>query len=266
LIHCGEYTLFIANYYGEQSMVRQAAQVLELLEFFAQIKRPASLAEISETLEWPRSSTFNLLTTLKSLGYLYEPLPKGGVYPSPRWWELVEAIRSGEPPSTDMENLLEFLAQTTGETTALAAPNASQVMFVGVRESHYPVRYTTQIGNCVPTHATAAGRALLSQRSPSERLALLRRAEYIRYTRHTLMTPEDIEAEIERSIERGWFLGNEDYSPGLMGVALALPMPARHYALLISGPVDRLKSRTEEIVNLMFTAVRDILGVDLKRR
>jgi IclR family acetate operon transcriptional repressor len=35
-------------------MVRQAAQVLELLEFFAQIKRPASLAEISETLDWAR--------------------------------------------------------------------------------------------------------------------------------------------------------------------------------------------------------------------
>ncbi|NKJ48530.1 hypothetical protein CIC12_17650 [Burkholderia sp. SG-MS1] len=245
-------------------MVRQAAQVLELLEFFAQIKRPASLAEISETLDWPRSSTHNLLTTLKSLGYLYEPRPKGGVYPSPRWWELVEAIRSGETPSVEMENLLEFLANATGETTALAAPNAGQVMFVGVRESANPIRYTTQIGNCVPMHATAAGRALLSQRSAAERLALLRRADYIRYTPHTLMNPDDIEAEIERSIKKGWFLGNEEYSPGLMGVALALPMPARHYALLISGPVERLKSRTNDIATLMITAVRDFLGVDLK--
>lgn len=245
-------------------MVRQAAQVLELLEFFAQIKRPASLAEISETLEWPRSSTHNLLTTLKSLGYLYEPRPKGGVYPSPRWWELVEIIRSGETQSVEMENLLEFLANATGETTALAAPNAGQVMFVGVRESANPIRYTTQVGNCVPMHATAAGRALLSQRAVADRLALLRRAEYIRYTPHTLMNPDDIEAEIERSIKKGWFVGYEEYSPGLMGVALALPMPARHYALLISGPVERLKSRTEEIAALMIKAVRDILGVDLR--
>jgi IclR family acetate operon transcriptional repressor len=118
----------------------------------------------------------------------------------------------------------------------------------------------------VPMHATAAGRALLSQRTVGERLALLGRAEYIRYTRHTLMNPDDIEAEIELSIKRGWFLGNEEYSPGLMGVALALPMPARHYALLISGPVDRLQSRAEEIANLMLKAVRDILGIDLKQK
>jgi IclR family acetate operon transcriptional repressor len=246
-------------------MVRQAAQVLELLEFFAQIKRPASLAEISETLDWPRSSTFNLLGTLKSLGYLYEPRPKGGVYPSPRWWELVEAIRSGETPSIEMEGLLGFLAEKTGETTALAAPNAGQVVFIGVKESSNPIRYTTQVGNCVPINATAAGRALLSQRPPAERLAVLRRAEYIRYTPSTLMDPDEIEREIEVSIKRGWFLGIEEFSPGLMGVALALPMPARHYALLVSGPVERLKPRVDEVLDLMFSAVRDMLGIDLGR-
>jgi IclR family transcriptional regulator, acetate operon repressor len=245
------------------SMVRQAAQVLELLEFFAQIKRPAALAEIAETLNWPRSSTFNLLSTLKSLGYLYEPRPKAGVYPSPRWAELLEAIRVGDTPPLEMEGLLDYLVSATAETAALAAPNAGQAMFVGVRESPYPVRFTTQVGNCVPLHATAAGRALLSQRPRAERLALLRRAEYIHYTAKTLTTPDDVEAEIERSVQQGWFLGIEEYSPGLMGIALALPLAGRHYALLVSGPTDRLGSRVQEVVDLMRGAVRKILGVDV---
>jgi IclR family acetate operon transcriptional repressor len=249
-----------------KSMVKQAAQVLELLEFFARCKRPASLAEISETLDWPRSSTFNLLSTLKSLGYLYEPRPKGGVYPSPRWWELVEAIRSGETPSEAMETLLEHLASVTGETTMLTAPNAAQVVFIGVKESRNPIRYATQVGNCVPMHATAAGRALLSQRPAAERMAFLRKAEYVQYTPTTLSTPDDVEAEIQRSVERGWFLGNEEYSPGLMGIALPLPMPPRHFALLISGPTERMRPRVQEIVHLMHTAVREILSIDLQTR
>jgi IclR family acetate operon transcriptional repressor len=245
-------------------MVKQAAQVLELLEFFAKSRRPATLAEISETLNWPRSSTFNLLATLKSLGYLYEPRPKGGVYPSPRWWELAEAIRSGETPSEAMETLLEYLARATGETTMLTAPNAGQVVFIAVKESVNPIRYTAQVGHCVPIHATAVGRALLSQRPPADRASLLRRAEYVQYTPNTLGNPDAVEAEIQHSLERGWFLGNEEYSPGLMGIALPLPMPPRHFALLISGPVERLRPRIDEIVQIMRTAVRDILDIDLK--
>lgn len=244
-------------------MIRQAAQVLELLEFFAQIKRPAALAEISEALDWPRSSTFNMLSTLKSLGYLYEPRPKGGLYPSPRWYELLETIRTGDVPPVETERLLDHLVQTTAETAALAAPNGGQAMFVGVRESPYPIRYTTQTGHCVPLHATAAGRALLSLRPPAERRAALRRAEYVRYTEHTPMTADEVEADIEQSIRRGWFSSIEEYSPGLMGLALALPMPARHYALLVSGPTERLRSRIPEVVDIMRNAVREMLGIDL---
>lgn len=54
--------------------VKQAANVLDLLEFFARHKRPATLAEVAKAMEWPRSSTFNLLGTLASRGFLYEPL------------------------------------------------------------------------------------------------------------------------------------------------------------------------------------------------
>ncbi len=35
--------------------VKQAANVLDLIEFFAQHKRPAALAEIAKHFDWPRS-------------------------------------------------------------------------------------------------------------------------------------------------------------------------------------------------------------------
>ena len=66
-------------------IVRQAAYVLDLFEYFAQRRQPATLAEVAEHFGWPRSSTFNLLTTLSEKGYLYEPRPRAGYYPTPRW-------------------------------------------------------------------------------------------------------------------------------------------------------------------------------------
>ena len=52
-------------------IVRQAAHVLDLLEYFLHVKEPSNLADISVAMGWPRSSTFNLLTTLSQRGFLY---------------------------------------------------------------------------------------------------------------------------------------------------------------------------------------------------
>src|SRR3546814_5062662 len=58
-------------------IVRQAANALEILEYFARRLKPATPAEIAEDLGWPRSSTFKLVGTLASKGYLYEPRARG---------------------------------------------------------------------------------------------------------------------------------------------------------------------------------------------
>jgi len=78
-------------------IVRQAANVLEIMEFFAQVRKPATLAEIADHFGWPRSSTFNLLATLSEKGYLYEPRPRAGFYPTPRWLAMARMISEVEP-------------------------------------------------------------------------------------------------------------------------------------------------------------------------
>ena len=78
-------------------IVRQAANVLEIMEFFAQTRKPATLAEIADHFGWPRSSTFNLLATLSEKGYLYEPRPRAGFYPTPRLLTMAQMISEVEP-------------------------------------------------------------------------------------------------------------------------------------------------------------------------
>src|SRR5688572_28217006 len=64
--------------------VKQAANTLEILEYFARRLRPATPAELADDLEWPRSSTLNLVGTLVSKGFLHELGGRAGYYPSPR--------------------------------------------------------------------------------------------------------------------------------------------------------------------------------------
>lgn len=240
--------------------VKQAANVLELIEFFAQYRRPATLAEVSKHFEWPRSSTFNLLGTLAGRGYLYEPRARGGYYPSPKWLSLLQQIEGAEPVPEQFRTLLRSLSERTGETAVLAAVSGSQVVFVDAIESPQAIRYSASPGKLVPMHVTATGRALLSLLTPSDRASVLRRANFERYTPTTLMSVAAVEKEIELSLKRGWFEGNAEFTADLGGVAMPLTLPHRHFALLVAGPMFRIKMKSMELAKIIASEIEKYLG------
>lgn len=236
--------------------VKQVANVLELIEFFAQHRRPATLADIARHFSWPRSSTFNLLGTLASRGYLYEPSARGGYYPSPKWTALLQQIERAEPIPEAFKALLRALAERTGETAVLAATSGAWAVFVDTVESSNAIRYFAAPGKLVPLHVTATGRALLSLLPPADRASALRRATFERYTPTTLMSVAAVEAEIQRSLQRGWFEGNAELTADLGGVAMPLQVPHRHFALLVAGPMFRVKTRSSELARIISEEVR----------
>jgi DNA-binding IclR family transcriptional regulator len=231
--------------------VRQVVNVLELLEYFAERGRPASLAEISKHFSWPRSSTFNLLGTLVNRGYLYEPRAREGYYPSPSWLPLVQRIDRAAPVPTELQELIASLCSKTNETTVLAGISGMHAVFIATAESQQSIRYAAPVGKLVPIHATATGRALLSQLSEQERGAILRRSVFDRFTPTTLLSVDAVEKEIALSLQRGYFQGAGEYTHDLGGVALPLAVPNRHLALLVAGPVSRVRPRQEEILRIM---------------
>ena len=236
--------------------VKQAANVLDLIEFFAARRRPATLAEIARHFDWPRSSTHNLLGTLVGRGFLYEPQAREGYYPSPTWASLIAPIEAAQPIPTGLHELLLALVQETGETAALAATSGAYAQFVDAVESPHAVRYTAPTGKRIPLHVTATGRALLSQMSPEDRAQVLRKAAFERYTPTTLMSAAAVEKEIARSTALGWFQGNAEYTPELGGVAIPLGLSQRQFAVLIAGPMYRLRDRTDELVRTARKAIK----------
>ena len=240
--------------------VKQAANVLDLVEFFASHRKPASLAEIARHFDWPRSSTFNLLGTLASRGFLYEPKGRGSYYPSPLWGTLVQQIESADPIPQRLHHLLQALVEKTGETAVLAAASGVQAVFVDAVESPHAIRYTARPGKLIPLHVTATGRALLSQMAPADRATVLRRATFERYTKTTLMSVAAVEKEIRKSQERGWFEGNAEFTTDLGGVAMPLKLPHRQFAVLVAGPMFRLHTRVEELARVMAREIERCLA------
>src|SRR3546814_19342822 len=94
--------------------------------------------------------------------------------------------------------------QATGETVAISAPAGIFATFVDVVESMQPVRYFAKVGDRVPIHATSAGRALLSQMPPEERLRLSSTIDFVRSAPTTTDSPEAVARRLAEATALGW--------------------------------------------------------------
>ncbi len=235
--------------------VRQAANVLELLDWFARRRLPATLAEISDGLGWPRSSTFNLVGTLADAGFLYEPLARRGWYPTRRWLVLAQDVADAEPLPEGLHALALTIARATGETTAIGTTAGTWASLLDVVESTQAVRFFARVGDRIPIHASSLGRALLAQAGLAERRALYRKLEFERYSGTTPPSAEAVEQALSEAGVRGYHQSDSEYLPDLAGVSLPIPFPQRRLAVVVAGPVSRCLSRRAEIAQAMRAAI-----------
>ncbi len=136
-------------------LVKQISNLFALMDFFVRAKRPLSVRDIVDEFDWPRSSVFNTVSTMVEHGYLYQPVPRGGYYPTTKWMELARDISQSQPLPASVHELLVGLAHETGESLFLAAPEGSSVVFLDLVESTADIRFIAKVGQRLPIHLTA---------------------------------------------------------------------------------------------------------------
>lgn len=235
--------------------VKQIVNLFNLMELYARIRKPLSVREIVAEFGWPRSSAFNIVSTLVEEGYLYQPVSRGGYYPTSKWMELARGLADSQPLPESVHELLVELSAQTGETLFLAAPEGISVVFLDVVESSADIRFIASIGQRLPIHVTAAGRAIMSLYTPSERAATLKRIKYQPYEKDTFMTAESVEADILASAGRGWYVNMGIFAPGVAGIAVPFPVGERRNAIALGGPVSRISAQVDELGRFLLESI-----------
>jgi DNA-binding IclR family transcriptional regulator len=240
---------------GVTMLVKQAENTLSILEYFAEHRAPATVADLAQHFGWARSSTFNLVGTLAERGYLYEPRMRGSYYPTPRWLAMARRIAEAEPVPEALVRVIEQLTRDTGETAWIAGASGLHVVMLEVRESPQLLRYAAQVGTRLPIHVTGSGQALMALMAPAQRDALLGRIRYDAYNRNSPASADAVRAQIDEALARGWFMSASAYSSDLAGVALPVIIGAQNFAVTVAGPEARVLPRLPDLA----VAIRDAI-------
>jgi DNA-binding IclR family transcriptional regulator len=204
--------------------VKLVARTLELIELFAQERRPMPLTELAQGLGAPMSSCLALVRTLVARGYLYEVRRRAGYYPTPKLHALCGLIQSGDPWMERVRPQLAALRDAANETVMLGKIQDGAVLFLDMAESTHPVHYATRPGVRRPLHTSAVAKAILARLGSAERESILEDVGYERYTDRTLLTRQALLDEIERTAARGWAENAGESVADLTGLAVALDL------------------------------------------
>ncbi|WP_406829386.1 IclR family transcriptional regulator [Pedococcus sp. KACC 23699] len=224
---------------GVQSLERAFA----ILETMADAGGVISLSQLANDADLPLPTIHRLVRTLVDLGYVRQE--------ASRQYSLgPRLIRLGETTSRMLGRWarphMEQLAHELGESVNLAMLDGDQVVYVGqVMASRNSMRMFTEVGRRVLPHSTGVGKAILADLDPGDVRALLSRTGMPARTDHTITTPEDFVAELERTRRRGYALDEGEQEVGVRCVAVAVPDAPQLLALSVSGPVTRV---TDEFV------------------
>ncbi len=237
--------------------VKSAARTIELLEFLARTRGKRSLADIHETLRYPKSSLYVLLQTLIQLGWV-DTDPTGTLYGLGARALLVgTAYLDGDEMVKLAADALDRLAHNTTETVHLARLDRTDVVYLATRESEHYLRPFSRVGRRLPAHATSLGKALLAERTDDSIRALLPE-RLAALTERTCTSREALLEELARTRRRGYSAERDENTVGLacFGAALRTREPTTD-AISCSIPVARLNPARSRSIVAALLAARD---------
>lgn len=152
--------------------VPAAERTLRLLEILAETPEGCTASALAARLDVPRSALYPLLSTLRRLGYVDQPVARGPYRLGPRAMWL--AAPSGEKPT--LVDAFEAESRSTfEETVTLSVLEGDEVVVIAERPSAHAVRVVCEPGTRLPAEECAAGLILLAGRADRADLSDVRR-------------------------------------------------------------------------------------------
>jgi DNA-binding IclR family transcriptional regulator len=237
--------------------VQSIGRAFAILEEVARNRDGIGLAELSKRVGLHNSTTFHLVRTMVSLGYVRQ-MKDSKRYRIGRPLFALAANALDEIEMTSLATpVLEELSRETGESSHFSVRMGDDVVVMARTSGPGAFQLSDRVGVVRPAHCTALGKIMLAAMLPKQLESYFERAELNARTPNTITTADRLRREIAEVRRTGFAFDDGEFDPELRCVALPVRDFTGHVigALGISGPVWRLSIDTlQKRVRLVRTA------------
>lgn len=194
--------------------LRNACRIMKLL---ATTDDGMKSADIARALKIPVTTTLRIMATLHLEGFVRKHGTNFEL--GPILIQLGTASLASTEIRTLAEPVLKKLTEKTDETSHLAIPCDGRSLIVAVEDSPHPLRAASRPGFLADLHCSSTGKTFLAFLYRDRIGELYASKTLAKRTPKTKTTAEELSAEADRTLRRGYGLDDEEFNPGVRCVA-----------------------------------------------
>lgn len=230
--------------------IKSVERALQLLISLAEESRDASLTEIADKLEWPKSTVSDMLSTMREYRFIDQSAESGRYRLGIRLFELGHKVAQNWDIREIALPVLQKLNGDFGEMVQLATEDAGEVFYIEKIDSIQIIRIVSDIGKRLPMHCSGLGKAMLAHQNPAAIKRILAQRGMRSMTRYTITSMAKMEMELAKVRKQGYAVDDQEIMEGLRCVAAPIwdATGSVRYAVSIAGLTERLTGDYFELV------------------
>jgi DNA-binding IclR family transcriptional regulator len=224
--------------------IQSVDHALELLDFFAD-RRRLTTGEIAKHLSVAPSTASRLVAMLQARGYVTREAGSRAYVVGTKLRDVgIAAVRALDI-RPQVRPYIEALAAETGETVQIGILQGQTVVFLDCVEGWHSLRVTSRVGELLPAHSLATGKALLAELTPQDFLELYPREKLRAVTRSTITTRTSLQRELLLVAKRGYATAFSEGFDDISTIAISIRdvVGRVRCGLSIAAPASRLTSK-----------------------
>jgi DNA-binding IclR family transcriptional regulator len=253
-------------------IIQSVSHALDVLEQFCGEADELGVTELSKRLKLHKNNVFRLLATLESRGYIEQNRATENYRLGIRCLQLGQSYVQHMGLLRQARPIMGELVRQVRETSYVAMLRRGGIVPVEVVEADRAVRLTSPLGEALPLHCTAAGKAYLAF-EPEEDVRTLLPDSLQKFTDRTPTERQQLQQQLKQISSQGYAVDMGEHVEDVRAVAVPIRDYTRNVVgtLAVVGPAYRLQAERidKEVAPLVLKAGRELssrLGFDIGRR
>ncbi|MDO4324795.1 MAG: IclR family transcriptional regulator [bacterium] len=202
---------------------RTAQRTVEILKLASESPDGIALDEICKALQMPKTSAYDIVTTLHHMGMLH--MEKG---PKQKYTVGLSAYRIGVSYTNHMdmketiEPELKKLAAEAGKTVFFGILADNEIVYISKAEPENPIITTATVGTKNPVYCTSLGKAILAECDKKMQISVLSQVRFEQRTSRTILRQERFLEELETARKRGYAFDDRELEEHMKCVGSAV--------------------------------------------